>query len=456
MEQNSDKGAAVVNAPSGMWYQDAVFYHIFTLSAVGAPFINDYRQQAHRAEILEKYIPHLCSLGVNAVLLSPVLKSRSHGYDVTDYFNIDNRFCTNEEFRRLVDRFHAAGIKVVLDSVYNHCGRDFAAFVELCSGKRENAEWFSGINFDGTTPYGDPFDYENWSGHYELVKFHLQSPTVKEYLMNATRFWIRELGIDGMRLDSANVMDFDFMKELRQVVTAEKQDFWLMGEVVHGDYTRWLNDETLHSVTGYMLYKALYSSHNDNNLYELAHTIQSTQPQNGLYNYSFLDNHDQPRIASLVQNPGFLTTLYILLFTLPGHPSVYYGSEWGVKGRKGENVPDGGNGDSPLRPYFDPDQFPEDTEITRLIRQLCAIRGELPALRRGSYRQVYLEYHKPFVFEREAEGQKIIIAVNIADREEFITIDGGMYREHLTGTVVSGESISLQKHSGVILTKERI
>jgi len=454
MKQNKSKAAAVINAPSDKWHKDAVFYHIFTLSAIGAPFINDYRQQAHKAEILEKYIPHLLSLGVNAVLLSPVLQSRSHGYDVTDYFNIDNRFCTNDEFRRLVDQFHEAGIKVVLDSVYNHCGRDFAVFQELRAGRRENAEWFSGVRFGGTTPFGDPFDYENWSGHYELVKFHLQSFKVKEYLLSATKFWIRELGIDGMRLDSANVMDFDFMKELRQLVTAEKPDFWLMGEVVHGDYTRWLGNEMLHSVTGYMLYKALYSSHNENNLYELAHTLQNVQPQNGLFNYNFLDNHDQPRIASLVHNPQFLSTLYILLFTLPGHPSIYYGSEWAVKGRKGENVPTGGNDDSPLRPYFDPEHFPEDTELTRLIRRLCAIRGELPALRRGSFRQIYLEYHKPFIFERESEGQRVISAVNIGESDEFITIDGGMYREHITDTVINGGSISLQNHSGVILTKE--
>jgi len=412
------------------WFEDAVFYHVYAFSLAQAPFRNDYAFQGRALSVFERWLPHIKSLGCGAVLFSPVLKSVSHGYDVTDYFTVDNRLGTNDEFKALVQTFHKEGVRVVLDSVFNHCGRDFFAFQELRNGNRNYAGWFSGVDFNRQSPMGDPFNYDTWSGYYELPKFNLQNGDVRKYLLDAARFWIEQFDIDGMRLDSANVLDFGFMRELRGVTVSMKPDFWLTGEVVGGEYARWVNAETLHSVTNYILYKSLFSSHNDNNLYELANSVQNSKPSNGLPLYNFLDNHDQPRIASNIKNPAFLNTLYALLFTLPGIPSIYYGSEWGVRG-----VKDKGS-DQPLRPYIDIDNPPKDVpELEDYIRKLADIRRQHDALKYGGYRQVYLEYHRPFVFERFIDNERIFVAVNVGDNDDTVNLNkyhGGDFADLLS------------------------
>jgi len=434
------------------WFESAIFYHIYAISLAKAPFQNDYAFQGRAVSEIKKWLPHIKRLGCDAVLLSPVLKSRTHGYDVTDYYSIDNRVGTNEEFAAFVKAFHKEGVRVALDCVFNHCGRDFFAFQELRNGNRDYAGWFSGVDFNRQSPMGDPFNYDTWSGYYELPKFNLQNGAVREYFLDAARFWIREFDIDGMRLDSANVLDFGFMRELRGVTASMKPDFWLMGEVVAGDYARWVNADTLHSVTNYILYKGLFSSHNDNNLYELANTLQNSVPANGLPLYNFLDNHDQPRIASNVKNSAHLNTLYALLFTLPGAPSVYYGSEWGVRGVK-EN-----GSDQPLRPYIDIKNPPDDVHgLSDYIRKLADIRRGHEALMFGGYRQVYIEYRRPFVFERFYDNERIFTAVNVGDAADTLNMSkhhGGGLADLLSGErfdpPVTG-SIPINPHSVRIL-----
>lgn len=432
-----------------VWYEDAVFYHIFTFALARAPLRNDYGKVEHKLPEIEKWIPHIQEIGCNAVLLSPLLQSRSHGYDVTDYFCVDNRIGSNEECKAMVGAFHASGIRVVLDSVFNHCGRDFFAFKGLQQGNKDYASWFSGVDFSRRSPLGDPFDYDTWSGYYELVKFNLKNETVRKYLLDAARFWIDEFDIDGMRLDSANVLDFDFMRRLRQTTTEKKPDFWLMGEVVAGDYSRWVNPDTLHSVTNYILYKSLFSSHNDNNLYELANCLRQSAAKNGNALYNFLDNHDQPRIASNVKNPAFLTTLYTLLFTLPGIPSIYYGSEWGIKGQKEKGS------DAPLRPYIDVFHPPEGSPgLAAHIQKLAAIREKQSPLKYGGYRQIFISYHKPFVFERFYDGESVFVAVHVGDKGENIRLsDSDGFLDLLSGARFGPGDIPVEPYSSRILIK---
>jgi len=437
------------------WSANAVFYHIYTLSLAQADFGNDYSTQRHTFSEIEKWLSHIKNLGCNAVLFSPILKSRTHGYDVTDYYQIDNRVGTNFEFQMLVKLFHDNGVRVVLDSVFNHCGRDFFAFQELQKGNKEYVDWFSGVDFSKTSPLGDSFTYDTWAGHYELPKFNLRNEDVRCYLLNVAKYWIDTFDIDGMRLDAADVLEFSFMSELRRFTTAQKPDFWLMGEVVHGDYAKWVNTDTLHSVTNYIMFKSLFSSHNDNNLFELAYNQQHILPSQGLPLYNFLDNHDQPRIASNVHNPAFLGTLHTLLFTLPGIPSIYYGSEWGIHGKK-EN-----NSDQPLRPYINIESPPNDTPwLEGYIRKLADIRQKHKALKHGGYRQVYLEYHKPLVFERRYDDERIFVAVNIGSQHEHINLA----REHhnsfwdlLSDRCIeqhSTNSIHIPPHSSLIIKAE--
>ena len=431
------------------WYEDAVIYHMYSLSLSKAPFLNDYTTQGRGLTEIAKWIPHIKGMGFNTVLFSPVFKSRTHGYDVTDYKKIDNRLGTNEEFRALVKQFHENGIRVILDCVFNHCGRDFFAFKELLQGDKEYADWFSGVDFNRQSPHGDPFDYKTWNGYYELPKFNLHNPNVKKYLLDAAKYWIETFDIDGMRLDTADVLDAGFMTELRHLTKTIKSNFWLVGEVVHGDYRKWVNDWTLHSVTNYILYKSLYSSHNDNNLFELAYAVSNAVPNKGIPLYTFLDNHDQSRIASNTSH-HHLNTLYTLLFTLPGIPSVYYGSEWGIRGVKEDGS------DHPLRPYIDIDKCSDyNIHLTGYINKLISIRQSEKTLRYGSYEQVYLDYMRPFAFSRSYENEKIFIAVSIFDYDE--VVDLSAYSEKGFKDLLTGEQLNdtrqiwLKPHSARLL-----
>ena len=179
---------------------------------------------------------------------------------------------------------HEKEIKVIFDGVFNHTGRDFFAFKDI-QEKRQNSpyvNWYCNVNFSGNTEYNDGFSYENWGGCNLLVKLNQRNPDVQNYICDVIRFWVSEFDVDGIRLDAADVLDFDFMKQLRRTAEEVKPNFWLMGEVIHGDYSRWVNGSTLHSVTNYALHKALYSGHNDHNYFEIAHTVKYLQSMGDL------------------------------------------------------------------------------------------------------------------------------------------------------------------------------
>jgi glycosidase len=272
------------------------------------------------------------------------------------------------------------------------------------------------------------------------------------------RYWIETFDIDGLRLDSANVLDFDFMNELRRFTEAIKKDFWLMGEVVHGDYGRWINERALHSVTNYELYKSLYSSHNDENLFELAYSMTREFGENGLYRdftlYNFVDNHDQNRLASIVDNPAYLYTIYILLFTAPGIPSIYYGSEWGVKGEKKDGS------DAGIRQYIDIRNVKKDEpDLEGVIKKLAAIRRDSAALRQGDYKQVYIQYKRPFIFERTVQNETIVVAINSSGRTEIVNLSQyrSKFYDMLNDEVIEPRNLaklSLSPHWGRVLRLE--
>ena len=148
------------------WYDESVVYQIYPLGLTGAPYEND-GIQAHRILQLVQngWIEHLQKLGVSCVMLNPVFESEAHGYDTINYSMVDVRLGTNEDLRAVVDAFHAAGIKVLLDAVFNHVGRSFWAFEDVRQNREDSdyADWFC-INWDANNEYDDGFGYENWAG----------------------------------------------------------------------------------------------------------------------------------------------------------------------------------------------------------------------------------------------------------------------------------------------------
>ena len=396
-------------------YLDKQFYHIYPLGFCGAPEYNDFvSAPENRLALIEQWIPHMKEIGVNALYLGPLFESTKHGYDTADYFRIDRRLGGGEYFKRLTDILHQNDIKVILDAVFNHVGRDFPAFRDLKANGSASKfrDWFKNVNFNASSPRGDNFSYESWNGHYELVKLDTAHPEIKEYFKSAVGKWIDDFGIDGIRLDACDCLDFGFLKDLSSFCKDKKPDFWIMGEIIHGDYNKWANNEMCDSVTNYECYKGLWSSFNDSNFFEIAYSLNREFGDSGLYKgkalYNFVDNHDVDRVASVIKEKVHLHPLYILLYSMPGIPSLYYGSEWGLTGKKVNGS------DAPMRPFIDLEAMrrdPVDEHLTATVRKLAEIRTASKSLKYGNYRQLHIN-HKQFAFAREHDGERTAVFVN--------------------------------------------
>jgi len=401
------------------WAADPVFYHIYPLGCLGAPERNTFDgAPADRLSGLHAWIDYLVELGIEAIYLGPVFESSAHGYDTADYFKVDRRLGDNSNLATLSRKLHSRGIRLVLDGVFHHTGRAFWAFRDVLARGYTSSycDWYE-LDFTQRSPYGDPFHYKGWAGHYDLVKLNLRNPAVREHLFAAVTAWVEQFEIDGLRLDAADRLDFDFQRDLTAHCRRLRADFWLAGEVVHGDYRRWCHPGGLSSTTNYELYKGLWSSHNDRNYFEIAYSLNRQFGSKGIYRgldlYTFADNHDVERAASILKEPGHLYPLYILLMTVPGIPSIYYGSEWGIEGRK---LP---RSDAPLRPALTPSTMPERArhgDLYKVIKQLIGLRRRYSALRRGDYGPLYVA-REQFAFRRTNEDMTVVVAVNAADRQ---------------------------------------
>ena len=436
------------------WIDSAIFYHIYPLGLLDAPERNDFASPpADRLQVLKPWIDHVRDLGGTAVYLGPVFESSTHGYDTASYVEVDRRLGTNQDLREVVAYAHERGIRVILDGVFHHVGRDFSQFRDLQERGEDSPfrDWFAGVDFSQSSPLGDRFAYDSWSGHFSLVKLNLDNAEVRQHLFGAVRGWFTDLAIDGLRLDAADAVDKAFLADLASVCRDVNPDCWLLGEVIHGDYTQWANPGMLDSVTNYECFKGLHSSFNDRNLHEIAYSLRRQFGEGGIYRalrlYAFVDNHDVDRVASLLDDPAHLYPVYALLFTMPGVPSVYYGSEWGMHGEKHD-----GN-DAPLRPALswpvDRSSMPHP-ELEGAIRDLARIRRGTPALRHGSYEQCAIASEQ-FAFLRQAEGSAAVVVVNAAPDPVPMRIPvSGMEGAELTDALdpgfhvtVSGEAIDL-------------
>ena len=400
------------------WYDSAVFYHIYPLGLCGCPHDNNGETGEH-FDKLNEWAEHAKRIGCNAIYIGPLFESGSHGYDTTDYRLVDRRLGTNDDFKQFAKNCHANDVKVIVDGVFNHTGREFFAFQDI-KQNRENSrykDWYCNVNFWGNNEYNDGFSYDNWGGYNLLAKLNLWNPEVKNYHLETVKFWVDEFDIDGIRLDAADVLDFGFMKELRSFCNGLKPDFWLMGEVIHGDYSRWANNDMLHSVTNYELHKGLYSGHNDHNYFEIAHTIKRL---NGIVGdkklYTFCDNHDVARIYSKLNNKAHMYNVAILVYTVPGIPSIYYGSEFGIPGNK-EN-----GSDWNLRPDLNLADFNEKDELPALYTTLGHLKQRFPELTYGDYRELYLTTGQ-FAFARCLDGRAVVTALNNADNGAHMEIN---------------------------------
>jgi len=394
---------------------ECIFYQIYPLGFCNAPKQNTGNTPENRIKAVAEWIPHMKSLGINALYLGPVFESGYHGYDTHNYTQIDSRLGTNEDFIDVCKKLKENGIHLILDGVFNHVGRGFPPFQDVLKNRESSpyCDYFSGLQFNRNNSYGDNLHYDSWAGHEMLVKLNLKNTDVRNMLLDAVDMWIDEFGISGLRLDAADCIDHDFFRELRRRTKAKRGDFWLMGEITNAsDYRVWMNEEMLDSVTNYECYKGLYSSINSKNMFEIAHGIARQFGPWGLYKhnilYNFLDNHDVNRIVNMLSQKNNLKNLYTLLYTMPGTPSVYYGSEWAIEGKKEAKS------DAPLRPAIDV-QNPDiiDKDLLEHLKQLAKIRQSSSALMHGAYEQVDIQ-SESYIFARRDEKECKLVFINIS------------------------------------------
>ena len=432
------------------WFEEAVFYHIYPLGLSGAPFENDQGETVHRLSSLIPWITHIREIGCDALYIGPLFESVGHGYETTDYRKLDRRLGDNDDLKSFVKICHENGIRVILDAVFNHTGRGFFAFEDIRE-KREHSSylgWYQNVNLYGDNSYHDGFSYDTWAGYDLLPKLNLRNPEVINYHLDTIRFWVNEFDIDGLRLDVAQVLDFDFMKKLRDLANVIREDFFLLGEVIHGEYERWVSPYMLNSVTNYHLHKALYSGHNDHNYFEIAHTV-NRMFQSGVYEmrhlYSFADNHDVERIHTILKDKRDFFPVHVLLYTLPGIPSIYYGSEYGIDGRKEKYS------DASLRPYLHLEELESrENDCRKLIGALGRIRQKEKALAYGDYRQLELTTER-YAFER---GDIIVTVSSESSGSHFDLQKEGSYTGALSGRNICSKDgylrIDIEGHSGEI------
>lgn len=414
-----------------MWADESVFYQIYPLGFCGAPEQNDGLVVPRIAKVAE-WIPHILQTGANAIYFSPLFDSDSHGYDTRDYRRLDCRLGTNADFAKVCRQLHENKIKVVLDGVFNHVGRGFWAFQDVLQNREGSRykDWFH-INFSGNSNYNDGLWYEGWEGHYELVKLNLRNEEVVAHLFDCIRGWVEEFDIDGLRLDVAYMLDRDFLRRLHDFCQGLKPDFFLVGEMLHGDYNQLVNDQMLHSATNYECYKGLYSSFNSMNMFEIGHSLlRQFGPENwtlykGKHLLNFVDNHDVTRVASILTNPEHLPLIYGILFAMPGIPCIYYGSEWGTEGVKQQGS------DANLRPCFDGPIF---NDLTQQIAAMAQAHRDSPALCYGDYTSLVLT-NRQIIFQRRCDTERVIVAVN-ADSQPYVAhfdAQSGQGKDLITG-----------------------
>jgi len=393
-----------------MWAWESVFYQIYPLGLLGAPFENDDILNPRILRLIN-WIPHMKRLGITAVYICPVFQSDSHGYNTRDFKVLDSRLGTNDDFKCFCDALKEQSIRIVLDAVFHHVGRGFPNFQDVIkNGSASNyKEWFF-LDFSKTSSYGDNFWYEGWEGNYDLVKLNLKNSQVQDYLLQCVEYWTDEFGLDGLRLDVAYSLEYEFVRRLRMLCNHKKQDFWLLGEQIHGDYNLMVNETMLHSATNYECYKGMYSSFNSNNLFEISHSLNRQFGNEdwclyrGKHLFNFVDNHDVSRISSMLQNKNHVPLIYGLLFGIPGIPCIYYGSEWGEQADKSQ-------GDQALRIAVEKPLF---NELSEFIAKLAWLKQKNPVLNYGDYRSIFLT-NKQCVFQRQLNGSRILIAMNIEE-----------------------------------------
>ena len=454
------------------WVQDAIFYHIFPDRFANGDITNDppnlqkwgtppttWGFQGGDLRGILRHLDYLLDLGVNALYLNPIfLASSNHRYNTSDYFQIDPRLGTLSDFHALVEAVHKNNMRIILDGVFNHCGRGFFAFTDVLENGDKSAykDWFHIQRFP-LDAYGDgePQNYSGWWSLKSLPKFNTDNPKVRDYIYSVARCWI-EMGADGWRLDVPNEIDDDaFWKEFRRVVKSANRDAYLTGEIWDVN-PRWANDTHFDGLMNYPVKDALiafFQGHENGNQFgDRIDTLFKVYPHENLFAmYVPLDSHDTERFKTLMGGEtNKLKLAFLFQLAFPGAPAIYYGDEIGLEGGK----------DPDSRRAFPWQQSKWDQELLQWVKTLISLRKRTPSLRRGDYIRLQSE-ERLYAFARILGDQNVLIVLNASDHARRIDIpcaslnwhDGRIVQNLIDGqkfSISNGKlSISLPAWSGI-------
>ncbi|MDF9714654.1 alpha-amylase family protein [Nocardioides sp. ChNu-153] len=367
------------------WQRHVIWWHVYPLGFSGAPIREPDPSPGPRLRTLLPWLDHVIELGASGLLLGPVFASETHGYDTVDHFRVDPRLGDDADLDLLLAECRRRGIRVLLDGVFSHVGREHPLVAQALADPDGDAARV--VDLDRGAPGGPrPRVFE---GHDALVRLDHSDPATADLVVDVMGHWLRR-GVDGWRLDAAYSVDPAFWAAVLPRVRAEHPEAWFLGEVIHGDYPAFVAASGVDSVTQYELWKAIWSSILDRNLHELDHALgrhaeflRSFVPQ------TFVGNHDVTRIATTLGAEGAVVALAVLM-TVGGIPSVYAGDEHGFTGTKEERL----GGDDAVRPAFPAspaDLSPLGEPVFRAHQALVALRRRHPWLVDATTRSLRLD-----------------------------------------------------------------
>ncbi|MFY2858834.1 alpha-amylase family protein [Mycobacterium sp. THU-M104] len=430
------------------WIGHAIWWQVYPLGFVGAfPTPGEPPQpDEHRLRRLTGWFDHAIALGASGVALGPIFASRTHGYDTTDHYRIDPRLGDDADFDHLVAEARRRGLRVLLDSVFNHVGVDFPAYREAADSEAA-ARWFR----------GRPGRFHTFEGHPGLITLNHDNPEVVDYAADVMAHWLGR-GADGWRLDAAYAVPQHFWAATLPRVRERYPDTWFVGELIHGDYAAQVEAAGFDSATQYELWKAIWSSLNDGNFFELDWALQRHNEFLSRFSpLTFVGNHDVTRIASRLERREHLAQALVVLLTVGGVPSLYAGDEFGMRGIKEERF----GGDDAVRPEFDTPPMPLDSfgaEVWALHRFLIGLRRRHPWLHAAATSPLRLS-NLHYVYETRSGDDSLLVALNVDDEPLCLAVDelgGGRARVEAGSSAPAQEivdEVMVEPHGWRILSR---
>lgn len=426
------------------WTKHVVWWHVYPLGFLGADVTGADRTPSPRLRNLVPWLDHLLELGANGLALGPVFDSSTHGYDTIDWYTVDPRLGDSDDLSYLIDEAHARGIRVMLDGVFNHVGREFPALITAqADATSADAALFARDSSGGLTTF---------EGHGGLVALDHNNPAVADLVVDVMNHWL-DRGADAWRLDAAYSVPATFWASTIPRVREQHPDVYVLGEVLHGDYVEEVTAGTLDSVTQYELWQGIWHSLQTVNFHELDWALTR---HNGFLDsfvpYTFVGNHDVTRIASQIDDERHHAHALVLLLMLGGTPSIYYGDEYGLRAIKEERF----GGDDAIRPAFPHEPGPidgADPSVLALHQELIGLRRRNPWLHSARSRTLAVANESLVLTVSDGENS-LVIALNLSEPMLEVKNISAVGAARSAG--VDGTTLRVGPHGWAVATPERL